>query len=36
MTGGPHAALCGFVAFYVLCVVITWWWYFRKGAEAPC
>ena len=36
MTGGPHAALYGFVAFYVACVVITWWWYFRKGAEAPC
>lgn len=36
MTGGPHAALCGFVAFYVVCMVITWWWYFRKGAEAPC
>lgn len=36
MTGGPEAALYGFIAFYVTCIAITWWWYFRKGAEAPC
>lgn len=36
LTGGPEAALYGFIAFYVTCVAITWWWYFRKGAEAPC
>jgi len=36
MTGGPEAALYGFIAFYLSCVAITWWWYFRRGAEAPC
>jgi NNP family nitrate/nitrite transporter-like MFS transporter len=36
MTGGPEAALYGFIGFYVTCVVTTWWWYFRRGAEAPC
>jgi len=36
LTGGPEAALYGFVGFYVTCVVTTWWWYFRRGAEAPC
>ncbi|HEX5755536.1 MAG TPA: NarK family nitrate/nitrite MFS transporter [Arenimonas sp.] len=36
LTGGPEAALYGFIAFYVTCVAITWWWYFRRGAEAPC
>lgn len=36
MTGGPEAALYGFMAFYFTCLVITWWWYFRRGAEMPC
>ncbi len=36
LTGGPEAALYGFIAFYVTCIAITWWWYFRRGAEAPC
>jgi len=36
LTGGPEAALYGFVAFYVLCLLVTWWWYFRKNAECPC
>ena len=36
LTGGPEAALYGFVAFYVGCLLVTWWWYFRKGAECPC
>lgn len=35
-TGGPQAALWGFVIFYVTCVAITWWFYSRRGAEAPC
>lgn len=35
-SGGPFAALYGFVAFYATCIVITWWYYSRKGAEAPC
>lgn len=36
LSGGPEAALYGFVAFYVICLLVTWWWYFRKGAECPC
>ncbi|MHB8912299.1 MAG: NarK family nitrate/nitrite MFS transporter [Lysobacter sp.] len=36
LTGGPEAALYGFIAFYVTCLLVTWWWYFRKGAECPC
>ncbi|TJY56273.1 NarK family nitrate/nitrite MFS transporter [Sinimarinibacterium sp. CAU 1509] len=36
LTGGPQAALYGFVVFYAICVLVTWWWYFRKGAECPC
>jgi len=30
-TGGPQAALFGFLAFYVTCLVITWFVYARKG-----
>ncbi len=36
MTGGPHAALYIFIAFYVSCLAITWWCYFRRGADYPC
>lgn len=36
MTGGPDAALYGFIVFYLSCIVITWWFYFRKNAEVPC
>ena len=36
LTGGPQAALYGFVVFYLTCLLVTWWWYFRKGAEYPC
>ena len=36
MTGGPNAALWGFAAFYVICVVITWMFYTRKTAPVPC
>ena len=35
-TGGPEFALWMFVAFYLLCVVVTWWCYARKNAEMPC
>lgn len=31
MTGGPEAALWGFLAFYVSCAVITWAVYTRSG-----
>ena len=36
MTGGPEAALWGFVVFYVTCIAVTWWFYSRKNAEMPC
>jgi NNP family nitrate/nitrite transporter-like MFS transporter len=36
LTGGPQAALWAFVAFYAICIVITWWYYARKSAEMPC
>lgn len=36
LTGGPDAALWGFIGFYVTCIVITWWFYSRKKAEMPC
>jgi NNP family nitrate/nitrite transporter-like MFS transporter len=35
-TGGPELALWTFVAFYLLCVAVTWWYYARRGAEMPC
>ena len=31
-TGGPQAALWGFMIFYVICLAITWGCYIRKGA----
>ncbi len=36
MTGGPEAALCTFIVFYLLCIAITWWHYARKNAAMPC
>ena len=36
MTGAPNGALWGFLGFYVICVVITWIFYSRKGAPVPC
>ena len=35
-TGGPHAALIGFIVFYVTCIAITWYFYARRGAEVRC
>jgi NNP family nitrate/nitrite transporter-like MFS transporter len=35
-TGGPQAALYGFVVFYLSCIIMTWWYYSRKNAEMPC
>ncbi|MFC7300284.1 NarK family nitrate/nitrite MFS transporter [Cognatiluteimonas weifangensis] len=35
VTGGPQAALYGFIVFYLSCLAVTWWWYYRRGAEAP-
>ena len=31
VTGGPVAALWGFLGFYVLCLVLTWLYYTRRG-----
>ncbi len=36
MTGGPAAALWGFMAFYAICLAITWLFYSRKTAPVPC
>lgn len=36
LTGGVNAALIGFVAFYISCLLVTWWYYARRDAEAPC
>ncbi|MBK9144034.1 MAG: antiporter [Candidatus Melainabacteria bacterium] len=29
----PEYALFGFAVFYLVCVVLNWWYYLRKGAE---
>lgn len=36
MTGGPEAALYVFVAFYLVCIGVTYWYYARRNAEMPC
>ena len=36
ITGAPHGALWFFLGFYVLCAVVTWIFYSRKGAPVPC
>jgi len=36
MSGGPEAALIGFLIFYAVCVVVTWFFYSRKNAPVPC
>jgi MFS transporter, NNP family, nitrate/nitrite transporter len=36
MTGGPEAALYGFIGFYITCIAMTWWYYSRRQAEMPC
>ena len=33
MTGGPEAALWGFMIFYVTCVLLTWYAYTRRGGH---
>ena len=35
-TGTPDAALYVFIAFYVLCALITWWCYARANADYRC
>ena len=36
LTGGPELALYAFMAFYGLCVVMTWFYYTRAKAPVPC
>lgn len=36
LTGGVHAALYGFITFYVSCIALTWWYYARRNAPMPC
>jgi MFS transporter, NNP family, nitrate/nitrite transporter len=33
-TGGPHLALEIFLAFYIVCLALTWWCYLRKVAPS--
>ncbi len=35
-TGGPEMALYAFMAFYALCVAVTWFFYTRRNAPVPC
>ena len=36
LTGGPEAALYVFIAFYLICIAVTWWHYARRNAPMPC
>jgi NNP family nitrate/nitrite transporter-like MFS transporter len=36
LTGGAEAALYAFIAFYVICVGLTWFYYTRRNAEIRC
>ena len=36
MTGGPEAALWGFLIFYATCVGVVWYFYTRRSATVPC
>jgi len=36
LTGGPEWALYAFMAFYGLCVLVTWFYYTRRNASVPC
>ena len=36
LTGGPRAALYGFLAFYLSCIALTWFCYSRKNSSMPC
>jgi MFS transporter, NNP family, nitrate/nitrite transporter len=31
LTGGPQAALNGFIFFYITCLLLTWWYYLRSS-----
>ena len=36
LTGGPQAALYGFIIFYLSCILLTWICYSRKNSGMPC
>ena len=36
LTGGPQAALWGFLVFYIPCIVVTWMDLHRARAEMQC
>jgi NNP family nitrate/nitrite transporter-like MFS transporter len=36
LSGGPEAALYGFLLFYILCIVVTWMEYAGREAEVKC
>jgi NNP family nitrate/nitrite transporter-like MFS transporter len=36
LTGGPSAAIVGFVVYYLAALAVTAWFYARRGAEMPC
>ena len=36
LTGAPAWALAAFVAYYAVCIALTWWCYARRGADIPC
>ena len=36
LTGGAEVALYMFIAFYVVCVALTWFFYTRRNAEIRC
>jgi len=31
VTGGPYMALAAFLAFYGICIALTWWYYIRRS-----
>ncbi|PSJ80711.1 NarK family nitrate/nitrite MFS transporter [Neisseria iguanae] len=36
LTGSVNMALYGFIAFYVICLLLNWWYYTRAQAEVKC
>lgn len=36
LSGGPEWALYGFIAFYLLCIALTWFNYTRRNARVRC
>jgi NNP family nitrate/nitrite transporter-like MFS transporter len=36
LTGSPVGALSFFSLYYLICMLVTWRWYARKGAEVAC